>query len=289
MKASLAALGLLAAWSTAVGQGLSIEVVLDQEQYLPGETIPLRVRVTNFAGQTLRLGKDENWLSFSVEDARHLAVSKLGTTPVAGEFALEPSMTGIKKADIAPYFELSTPGRYYVSATVTMPEWGQALTTKPVAFDIIKGSSLWEQDFGVPGSSDAGSRPEIRRYALVQTLHSKALRLYFRLTDSREQRIFKIFQLGQMVSFSNPEPQLDKFSNLHVLYQTAGRSFNHCLINPDGVLLARETYDYSNSRPVLRAEKDGRISVAGGVRRPTSSDLPPLSSIAPTNAKLDQP
>ena len=216
---------------------------------------------------------------------------KTGAVPVKGEFTLEPATTGTKRVDIASCFDLSNPGRYQVSATILMPQWGQALSTKPTAFDIIKGSSIWEQEFGVPGSSkDDGTPPEIRKYALVQTLHSKVLRLYFRLTDSRDQRIFRIFPLGQIVSFSNPEPQVDRFNNLHVLYQTSARGFMHCLVNPDGLLIARETYEYETTRPALRAESDGRISVFGGVRRFSSGDLPPPpSSTDVPNAKPDQP
>ena len=94
MKALLATLGLvMAAANSVAAQGIAIELVLDQEQYLPGESLPVRVRITNFAGQNLALGKEEGWLTFSVEDSRHLAVPKQGAAPVKGEFSLEPSMT----------------------------------------------------------------------------------------------------------------------------------------------------------------------------------------------------
>src|SRR5829696_4855097 len=123
MKAVFMVLGLMLAVVPAVSaQGLSIEVALDQEQYLPGETLPIRVRITNFSGQDLRLGGDDTWLTFSVEDSRRIAVPRLGAVPVKGEFSLEPSMTGTKRVDLAPYFDLTTPGRYQVSATVVMPQ-----------------------------------------------------------------------------------------------------------------------------------------------------------------------
>ncbi len=292
MKSLFATLGcLVATVLVARGQAVSIELVLDQEQYLPGEALVVKARVANFTGQELKLGTDETWLSFTVEDSRHLAVSKRGTVPVKGEFSLEPSMTGTKRVDLAPYFDLTQPGRYYVSATLLVPQWRHAVQCKAVSFDIIRGNSLWEQEFGVPGSAnDSTAVPEIRRYALLQTSHSRVIQLYFRLTDSKGGQIFRIYPLGQMVSFSNPEPQVDRFSNFHVLYQASGRTFIHCLVNPDGVLVARETYEYAASRPVLRAETDGRISVVGGQRRVMPNDLPPpVSSTAPSNAKLPQP
>ena len=199
-------------------------------------------------------------------------------------------MTGTKKVNLTPYYDLGRIGRYFVTATVNLPQWG-TIQSKPIAFDIIRGSSLWERDFGVPRNTEAvASAPEVRKYALVQTLHAKVIKLYFRLTDTTEDKIYRIYSLGQMVSFSSLEPQIDKFSNLHVLFQTGGRAFTHCLINPDGVLLGRETYEPGDTRPALRAEKDGRIRVAGGVRRLSASDLPPPSnSTLPSNAKPEQP
>ena len=292
MKFAFATLGFLLASLPALhGQSLSVALALDQEQFLPGESLIVKVRITNFTGQTLELGNDDTWLSFSVENGRRIGVPKRGTVPVKGAFTLEPSMTATKKVDISRNFDIVQTGRYYVSATVMLPQWKQVLQTKAVPFDIIKGSSLWEQEFGVPGTGQSpGSLPEIRRYALIQTLHSKVIQLYFTLTDTRQGQVFRTYPLGQMVSFSNPEPQVDRFSNLHVLYQTSGRGFMHCLINPDGILMVRETHEYTASRPVLHSEPDGRIVVTGGVRRVTPTDLPPpVSSTTPLDAKPPQP
>jgi hypothetical protein len=288
MKFVLAMLGCMAAAISVSGQGFSVQLVLDQDQYLAGEALPVRVRVSNFSGQKLRLGAEADWLTFAVENAQHLDVTRQGTVPVLGEFSLEPSMTGTKKADLAPYFDLSRSGRYYATATVTVPGLKQSLQSKPVPFDIINGSSIWEQEFGVPGTAQGDGTPELRHYALIQTLHSKTMKLYFRLTDYRENRVFSVFPLGTMPSFGRPEPQLDQFSNLHVLFQTSARLFVHCLVNPDGVLLARESYEITSSRPALRAEKDGRVTVAGGTRRIMPTDLPPPLPTPTPNAKPDQ-
>jgi hypothetical protein len=238
----------------------------------------------------LKLGTDDDWLSLAVEDSKRRSVPKLASLPVRGEFQLEHATTGIKRVDITPCFDITQPDRYYLTATLMVPEWRQVVSSKPVTFDVTRGSTLWEQDFGMPGSGPDPSAPEIRRYALLQTLHSQKIRLYVRLTDSLQRQIFRVLLLGQMVSFSNPEPQVDRFSNLHVLYQGSGRSFVHCLINPDGVLIARETYDYTSSRPVLRAESDGRIAVVGGARRLTPTDVPAPPSPSPLpNAKPQEP
>jgi hypothetical protein len=116
------------------------------------------------------------------------------------------------------------------------------------------------------------------------------VKLYFRLTDTRRLRIFAVFPLGAMASFGSPEPQLDRFSNLHVLYQTSARLFVHSVVNPDGILLIRETFENTSTRPALRPEKDGRVMVGGGTRRAMPTDLPPPApDVTPkTNAKPSQ-
>src|SRR4029077_17491441 len=80
--------------------------------------------------------------------------------------------------------------------------------------------------------------------------------------------------IGPMVSFGRPEPQVDKNSNLHVLYQNAASAYSYTMFNSEGVVLAHQTYDYINARPRLRVQDDGSVTVIGGVRRFTANDVP---------------
>ena len=45
----------------------AIEVVLDQAQFLRDESLPVKVRISNRSGQTLKLGQDPDWLSFNIQ------------------------------------------------------------------------------------------------------------------------------------------------------------------------------------------------------------------------------
>lgn len=288
---SLLSCGLMFA-AQARGQSVSLELLQDQEYYLPNETLIVKVRLTNYSGQTLELGKESDWLTFLVEGLNNTIIPKLAPVPVQGKYTLESSKTGTKPVDLAPYFDLSRPGRYKVTATVRIPQWEAAIQSGPLTFDVISGTKLWEQEFGVPQGADAkGGPPVVRKYAIIQTLHQKQLKLYVRLSDVAETKTFKVFPIGPIVSFSRPDPQIDQFSNLHLLYQVGARSFIYAVVNPDGLIIARETYDIAKSRhPTLRAGQDGRIKVVGGSRRFTDEDLPPsLSSTAQSDAKQPTP
>lgn len=267
--------------SAALAQ-VTVEVVPAQAQFLPNEEIPLAVRVSNLSGKTLILGADQEWLKLSVESREGFVVSKSGEVPVQGEFALDSSKVAVKRLDLAPFFSLLRPGRYTVTATVRVPGWEQEFSSPPAAFDIIRGTKLWEQEFGVPSTNAAAGDPEVRKYVLQQANYLKRLQLYVRVSDSAGAKTFGVRSVGRMVSFSQPEPQLDKFGRLHVLWQTGARAFAYRIVNPEAEVILQQTYDYTTTRPKLRLNEDGKIFVGGGARRLTRDDLP---ANAPTPAK----
>jgi len=84
-----------------------------------------------------------------------------------------------------------------------------------------------------------------------------------------------------MVSLSRPEGQVDKLSDLHVLFADGPHSYTYTVFNTDGELLVRQSYDYVASRPRLKGDQDGKISVTGGVRRLTVADVPANKSDEP--------
>ena len=250
-----------------------IDLVLDQEQFLASENVHIAVRITNRSGQDLQLGKEVDWLTFTIDGKEHYVVSQLGDVPVQGEFSLASSKTGTKRVNLTPYFDFRPTGRYQVTALVKVPQWGKEIASAPISFDIIKGTKLMEFDFGIPvKKGNTNAQPEMRKYILQQAIYLSQMRLYLRLTDAVESAVFRVFPIAPMVSFSRPEAQVDGLSNLHVLHQTGAKSFNYSVINPDGEMVTRETYDYSTSRPVLRPGANGKISVVGGLLRATLAD-----------------
>lgn len=278
MKALGLCLILLAASLTPVRAQVTVEITQDQDQFLPGETLSTAVRITNRSGQTLHLGSEPDWLTFSVESRDHEeVVPKLDDVPVQGAFTLESSRVAIKRVDLAPYFQLTHVGRYAVRAIVRIKDWKVQISSPPKSFDIINGAPLWQQEVGVPGTTSASNPiPEVRKYILQQANYLKAqLRLYIRLTDASGSKTFRVFPVGPMVSFGQPEPRVDQFSNLHLLYQDGPHTFSYTEVNPYGQILTRRTYDYVDTRPRLQRDKSGEIVVVGGVRHLSPTDLPP--------------
>jgi hypothetical protein len=254
---------------------IQVEVLLDQETYLAHESLPVKVRVRNRSGQTIKLGNTEDWLTFTVENSNGSVVSQLKPVDVSGEeFVLPSAHRATKTVDIAPCYDLTKFGRYYITAVVKVPQWGQEFESRPKIFGISSGSKIWETVFGLP-DPDRQGQPELRKYQLLQANHVKRLSLYFRVMDADETTTYKVYPLGEVISFSRPETMLDSWSNLHVLYQKGAQQFAYFVLTPDGLMLARETHEQTASRPTLHAHGEGQVKVSGGRRRVSADDLPP--------------
>lgn len=259
---------------------VKVEVVPDQEQFLPSEEVRVAVKITNRSGQPLHLGADANWLTFDVESADGLIVVKNAEVPVLGEFDLGSSQVATKRVDLAPYFGLTRPGRYRIIATVRIKDWRAETASAPRNFDVITGAKLWSQDFGVPVPAGATNlTPEVRKYTLLKANYLRTqLRLYVEVSDPAEAQVFKVVNIGKTVSFSSPETQLDRYSNLHVLWQSGASHYTYAVVNPAGGLARQEVYDYVSTRPRLNMADDGSVTVYGGVRRVQSEPMPMVKS-----------
>jgi hypothetical protein len=267
--------------------GVTAEIDLAQNQYLPGEDLQLKVKITNRSGQPVTFGLDNKWISFDVVGENDFVAAKSGEMPVKGEFTLQSGEVGSIALNPSPYFEFRTPGHYRIGATINIAQWKQQIPCKGAAFTVANGlpiHGLAELQFGLPPAPGASNGlPEIRTYSLIKVSYLDQLKLYFRLENS-SGRTLKVFPLSRMLSFSEPEAQMDHFNNLHVLMQTGARGFTYSVISPDGVLLVHQMHQYTLSRPVLRGTDDGRIYVAGGERVFTDYDIP-SNAPAPVTAR----
>jgi hypothetical protein len=257
--------------------GVTAELQLDQEQYLPDEDLQLKVRIVNRSGQPIVLGEDNQWISFEFMGEREYLVSKLGDMPVKGAFTLLSGQAVTREFNPTPYFGFRRAGHYNVGATIKIEQWKQEISCKPIGFTVTEGialPSVGTLSFGVPPPPGVTNvAPEVRHYSLLKVNYIDQMKLYFRLTDSGG-RTLRVFPLARMVSFGDPEAQLDRANNLHVLFQTGARTFVYSVVDPNGNLLARQFHEITQTRPALHLGESGGIFVAGGQRLLTMNDFP---------------
>ncbi len=277
----------LAFSAMAQANGVSVQLSLAQDQFMPDEDVRVVVRITNLSGQPLTLGQDNNWVTFSLQGENKLPIEKIGNVPVAGPFTLQSAQVGNKTFNLTPYFNYRRQGRYRVVATLNLPQWNKQISSEAKYFMVMNGvalASVPEIQFGLPVPEGTGSAaPEVRKYSLQKVAYLQDLKLYFRLSDEAGKTL-RVFPIDRMVSFSQPEAQIDRFSNFHVIHQTGAKAFTYCEINPFGQIIARQTYDYTRTRPSLAKNAAGHILVTGGVRHVTPNDLPPPATSSPESS-----
>jgi len=171
-----AVLAILGSAGRAAAQ-VTVEVLLDEHQFLAGESMPIAVRVNNHSGQTLHFG-DETWVSYAVESRDGYIVAKHDEVPMAHNFSVESSKMATQRGDLAPCFTIMRPGAYTVTATLHLRDWGKEISSEPAKFDIVSGTKVWEKKFGVPPSAPTPDEPEMRKYTLLRATYTKQMRLY---------------------------------------------------------------------------------------------------------------
>src|SRR5580698_8753480 len=101
---------LLAAWLVSTialsAQEVKVQVLLDQTEFIVGESIPVAVRVINHSGQTIHFG-GESWVSYSVEALDGYVPIKNGDAQMAHDFEVETSKMATQHSDLQPYFALT--------------------------------------------------------------------------------------------------------------------------------------------------------------------------------------
>ena len=252
---------------------------LDKDQLLPRETFFVRLKVVNFSGQTLVFGEDNNWLQFQIVNDVGEVIDPISEPPlVKGRFTVESSIRATKQIDLSSYYALEKAGRYKLTAKLFVKQWGKMLPVNPIKFNVVNGSVLWQQMFGLPLKKDEPlSKPKQRRYVLQQAKNLRMMTLYVRVDDGPGGRVHKVSQLCPMVTFNEPVAQVDPVGDLHVLCQSGARTYNYSVLTPDGKIKIRHHYKIVGSRPRL-GFKQGKIVVFGGMKLLRPDDIPSLKN-----------
>lgn len=254
---------------------VTVEVVLEQDQFLPLEDIKVAVRISNLTGRTLRMGADNGWVKFIVETKDGLSVLPDSEPSVIGAFDLPTSKTGIKRVNLVPHFPVRQSGRYTVRAEVDVPGLNRAVSSRPVSFDIFNGTVLRSITVGVVRTNAAPGAAGDQRTFLLQRKHNgQADQLYVRLTDQTTGNTLKVIPVGRLIAIGEPDVQVDQQSRLHVIFRVDSQTFRYVVVTPDGEVVRRQTHDFGAGAPKLRMNDENAVVVSGGVRREMPSDIP---------------
>ncbi|HEX4668009.1 MAG TPA: hypothetical protein VH207_15565 [Chthoniobacterales bacterium] len=244
---------------TAEGQ-IQVDLKFKRLQYIAFEPVIATVTITNLAGRAIALRNSEDlpWYGFEVtaKDGRTLPPLPHPPEPPL-EMAAGSSVT--RKINLTPLFPITDLGIYHVRANVYFADLNKFFYAKPKVIEVTNARPIWQRTVGDPESSGA------RTYSLMTNRFPDHTSLYVRVEDRENSLVYGTYSLGRVISFDEPQAEIDRQNQLHVLQPSAPRVWSYSVVGLDGRLLKHASYSQARSMPRLRRTPDGAVEVVGGV------------------------
>ena len=243
----------------AQGQ-IQVDLTFKRLQYIAFEPVIATVRITNMAGRDilLRDANDQPWHGFEVTttEGRILApLKEASESPL--KIAAGTSVT--RKINLMPLFPISDRGVYHVRANVFFADSNKFFYAPAKVFEVTTTRPIWERTVGDPSAGG------VRTYSLMKNRFPDHTSLYVRVEDKQNSLVYSTFSLGRVISFDEPQAELDCRNQLHVLRCSAPHVWSYSVIGLDGRLLKHSNYSETRNSPHLRRRADGMVTVVGGV------------------------
>jgi hypothetical protein len=263
MKTLLTLVFALAIAASASAQ-IQVELKFPRVQFVAYEPLIATVQITNLAGRDIELrdGNGERWFGFEItaDEGRLITPSR----PVSEEpLVIAAGDTVTRKINLAPVYPMQEFGPYHVRAHVFFADLNKFFYSQRKVVQVGDARAIWQKTVGVPvGMPDAGAE---RTYSLLSNRFPDHTKLYVRVEDRSTGGVYSKFPLGRAIAYGEPQAELDRSNQLHVMHCSAPRTWAYSQIGLNGQLLARSTFMETKTRPQLRRTPEGAIAVRGGM------------------------
>jgi len=244
---------------------IQVELSFKRVQYIAHEPILATVKIANNSGRDIDLRDDsgQHWFGFEINAGEGRLLAPLKSE--AGEPALhvETGKTVTRKINLTSLFPVQDFGTYHIRANVFFADLNKFFYSATKVVQVSDARPIWQKTVGVPeGMPGAG---EARTYSLLSNRFLDHTALYVRVENRDTGVVFTTYSLGRIISSQDPQAEIDRANQLHVLHCASPRSWAYSHVGLNGELLAHSTFLETKSRPRLRHTADGSIAVNGGM------------------------
>ena len=243
---------------------IQVELKFKRLQYVAHEPVMATVKITNLAGRDVDFHdeKNQHWFGFEVNAGEGRLLAPLGQNAPEPALRVEAGKTVTRKVNLTPTFPVHDFGTYHVRANVYFADLNKFFYSETKVFQVADARPIWQKTVGIPeGMPGAG---EVRTYSLLSNRFPDHTSLYVRVENKNSGVVYTTYSLGRVIAYDEPQAELDRANQLHVLHCAAPRSWAYSHIGLNGELLAHSTFMETRTRPRLRHAADGAIAVSGG-------------------------
>ena len=274
----------------AVRAQIQVELKFKRLQYIAHEPVLATVKISNLSGRDIDLHDDngQSWFGFEVNANEGRLLTPLRAAAPEPALHVVAGQTVTRKVNLAPLFPVTDFGAYHVRANVYFPDLNKFFYSTTKVFQVTDARPVWQKTVGVPdGMPGAG---EVRTYSLLSNRFVDYTGLYVRVENRNTGVVYTTYSLGHLIANEEPQAELDRANQLHVLHCAAPRTWAYSHVGLNGELLAHSTFLETKTRPRLRHNADGVVAVNGGmldvpVAASKRALAPKLSDRPPDNAE----
>lgn len=275
-------LGLLVFVFAAVAEAqVQVDLKFKRLQYIAYEPVVAEVAITNLAGRDIELhdADGQSWLGFEITGSEEQPIGPLNGTNREPPLRIQAGQRVTRQIDLTPIYPIHEYGGYHVRTNIYFADLQKFFYSGTRVFEVTDARPIWQQTVGVP---DGGGSGEVRTYSLMTNRFPDHTSLYVRVQDKDTGVVYATYSLGRTISFEQPQAEIDRANQLHVLHCAAPRAWSYARVGLNGELLEHTSFMETRTRPHLVHSGGGEVAVHGGMvdapAKNSGNKAPKLSS-----------
>jgi len=271
----------------AVYGQIQVDIKFARLQYIAYEPVIATVGITNLAGRDIEMNDTDGqaWFGFEISGSEGQPIAASSNRLALPPLRIEAGRRVTQKINLTPLYAVHDLGTYHARAYVHFADLSRFFYSQRKVFEITDARPIWQRTVGMP--SENSGPGNVRTYSLLTNRFPNHTSLYVRVEDKDTGIVYATESLGRIISMDEPQAQLDRRNQLHVLQCAAPRSWAYTRVGLNGEVLARSAFLETKTRPRLFHSPDGEVVVKGGiaqeaVARPARETTAPKLSDRPS-------
>jgi hypothetical protein len=276
--------GVLLFAAAAQGQ-IQVDLKFKRLQYIAYEPVVATLGITNLAGRDIELrdADGQSWLGFEITGSDDQPIAPLNGENAQPPLKIEAGQRVTRQIDLCPLYPVHDFGAYHVRTNVYFADLAKFFYSATRVFEVTDARPIWQQTVGIPTGVTASG--DVRTYSLLNNRFPDHTSLYVRVQDKDSGIVYATYSLGRTIGSEQPQAEIDRANQLHVLHCAAPRAWSYARIDLNGQLLQHSSFMETKNRPRLVHSSNGEVAVRGGMMEtpvrtsrntgPKLSDRPP--------------
>src|SRR5262245_56745364 len=271
-------------FAAAAEAQVQVDLKFKRLQYIAYEPVVATIAITNLAGRDIELhdADGQSWLGFEITGSEEQPIGPLSAANREPPLRIQAGQRVTRQIDLTPLYPVHEYGAYHVRTNIYFADLGKFFYSAPRVFEVTDARPIWQQTVGVPSGATASG--DVRTYSLMTNRFPDHTSLYVRVQNKDTGVVYATYSLGRTISFEQPQAEIDRANQLHVLHCAAPRAWSYARVGLNGELLEHTSFIETKTRPHLVHSGGGDVAVRGGmVEAPASSHskAPKLSARPP--------